>query len=185
MATGRTQGVDCSGRAAASKMGGDAGELMPIDFITIPAAVLQIKGLSLAQKMLLALILAFGEKGLRMSNASLGELLDIRADSVGRLLAGLHRENYIEIGQAQSRWRVIYLGKKAEVEEILLRHLSRDTSAFKPSYLGKNAEQNIKKLKKLSRFAENQAPTERIYNDPTPEEVDAAMARIWGAKAAV
>lgn len=144
---------------------------MPIDYITIPAAILQIKGLGLAQKLLLALIFSFGDKGLKMSNAGLGELLDIRADSVGRLLAGLHHKNYIEIKQAQSRWRIIYLGKNAEVSEILLRHLSRDTSAFKPSYLGKNAEQNIKKESKLGDFAFAEG-----VHDPTEEEFDVAMA---------
>lgn len=93
---------------------------MTLDFITIPATILKLDDLNLRQKLLLALIVSFNNKGLRVGNKELSVLLDVWPSRVSRLLKGLEEKGYVKIENAQSRHRVVHLLQSAQVEDILL-----------------------------------------------------------------
>ena len=93
---------------------------MTLDGIYSPAAILKLRGFNLREKMLLSLAFNFNEKGLRVSNTELAELLDILPSRVSDLLRGLEDKGYIEIKNRQSRHRVIYFRPNPKVGEILL-----------------------------------------------------------------
>lgn len=94
---------------------------MTLDYIYIPMQILTLKGYSASKKILLSLVASFNSKGLRMSNDALAEILDVRADSVSKLLSDLESGGDIEIKNRQSKYRAIYFGEKSKVKDILLR----------------------------------------------------------------
>ena len=124
--------------------GGDA---VTLDFITIPTAILKLDNLNLRQKLLLALVLSFNNKGFRLSNQAIGEILDIEAERVSKLLADIERKDYVRISNAQSRWRTIYLSEKAKVHFGEKAKVANSTLAFETGYFGEKAKHKLKKLK--------------------------------------
>lgn len=142
---------------------------MTLEYVKIPVAVLELDGLCLAQKILLAMVLSFSNRGLKMSNAALGKLLNIRPDTVSKMLADLAAKGYIEIANKQSRWRVIYFGEKSKVGNALLGSLDRFTLEKNATYFGENSKQNIR-----SKESKGYAPVPPC-DDPTEEQVEAAL----------
>jgi DNA-binding MarR family transcriptional regulator len=96
------------------------GEIMTLDYILIPIQILTLKGYSLSKKILLSLVSSFNEKGLRMSNDDLAEILDVRPTWISELLCDLESTGDVEIKNRQSRHRVIYLRQNSKVGDILL-----------------------------------------------------------------
>jgi hypothetical protein len=95
-------------------------ETVSIDFIAIPAEVLQCPDINDKQKMLLGLIIGFYPKGLMMSNDELGKLLMLNSDYVSQLINDLEAKKYIRITAAQSKYRKIYFEKNLKVDDSLL-----------------------------------------------------------------
>ncbi len=105
---------------------------MTLDGIYSPAAILKLKGYTLREKLLLGLAGNFNGKGLRASNAELGELLGIQPSWVSDLLCNLERKGCIEIANRQSRHRVIYFRRKPEVDAGLLPAKTESRNALLP-----------------------------------------------------
>jgi DNA-binding MarR family transcriptional regulator len=93
---------------------------MTLDYITIPIAVLTLSDLNIRQKLLLALVICFNDKGLRLSNKELAGFLDVWPSRVSKLLKDMESKNYIRVDNHQSRYRIIYLLQSAKVDELLL-----------------------------------------------------------------
>jgi hypothetical protein len=88
---------------------------MTLNFLHIPVAVLKLPGLNLRQKLLLGLVISFDDKGLRMSNEELGEILDIWPSRVSKLFKDMESKGYVRIDNKQSQYRKIYLLQSATV----------------------------------------------------------------------
>ena len=94
---------------------------MTIDYIRLPTSILHLKGLSFAQRIILALVASFDTKGLGMSNSAIGEIITISADQVSHSIKDLEGKGYVRIESGQSKWRRIYLVENPEVTSVLLR----------------------------------------------------------------
>jgi len=94
--------------------------MTPLNYITLPTAILRLKDLNLRQRILLALVVSFNEKGLKMSNELLGEILDVWPSRVSKLLKEMESKGYVRIENKQSQYRKIYLLQSAKVDNILL-----------------------------------------------------------------
>jgi len=93
---------------------------MTLSYLHIPVAVLKLADLNIREKLLLGLVIAFGNGGLRVNNQELSVLLDIWPSRVSRLLKSLEQKGYVKIENPQSRYRVVHLLQSARVESILL-----------------------------------------------------------------
>jgi len=102
--------------------------MTPIDTIHTPTSLFQCSNLCDKQRLILGLIISFGDKGLRMSNGGLGELLGINLRYAGDLINDLLAKNYIKITGRQSKYRKIYFQKNLEVKTILLPEKTGSTS---------------------------------------------------------
>ena len=134
---------------------------MSIDYITIPAEVLQCPDINDKQKMLLGLIIAFGNKGLMMGNDELGKLLMLTPDYVSQIINAPEMEKYVRITGAQSKYRKIYFEKNLKVKDVLLLEKpqsktvlllgkTRHTLRKNTTYFEKNLKHNIKNINKRS-----------------------------------
>ena len=131
-----------------------------LDYITISTAILRLKDLNLRQRILLALVISFNEKGLKKDNESLAEILDVRPTRITDLLCDMERKGYIEIKNRQSRFRIIHLRDKSKVGDVLLTSKveSKDVLLTRkmPSTYEKN--RNIIKVSKDKRAHKAQKP---------------------------
>jgi len=130
---------------------------MTLDYLHIPVVVLMLPGLSLREKLLLGLVISFDNNGLKISNESLGEILNVWPSRVSRLLKNLEQKGYVKIKNSQSRYRVIYLLQSAKVD-VLLATLDTPTVA--------QSRNRIKGSKSLSKNRER-----AHFQKPTPGEV--------------
>lgn len=90
---------------------------MTFDYIpSISMVIMKLKNLNLRQKILLGLVISFNEKGLKMGNKTLGEILDIWPSRVSKLLKDMESKGYVRINNKQSQYRTIYLLQSATVE---------------------------------------------------------------------
>jgi DNA-binding MarR family transcriptional regulator len=133
---------------------------MTLDYITIPTTILRLKDLNIRQKVLLALVISFNEKGLKKSNESLAEILDVLPSRISDLLCDMERKGYIEIKNRQSQHRRIYLREKSKVGDVLLTSKieSEDillTRKKSPTY---EKNRNISKVSKEKRAHKAQKP---------------------------
>ena len=101
---------------------------MTLDYLHIPIAILRLPGLNLRQKLLLGLVISFNEKGLRMSNDELAEIVDVCSSRISKIVKSLERKGYVKIKNPQSRYRVIYLLQNDKVDDILLSPLRQSKS---------------------------------------------------------
>jgi hypothetical protein len=83
-----------------------------IKYITIPAGILQLDDVNDKQRLLLGMVVSFGDEGLRMGNVNLAELLHVHRNHITNLLLELEQKNYVEIINKQSRYRKILLSAK-------------------------------------------------------------------------
>jgi len=164
-----TAGLGDGGLSEPGKVVADRGDAVTLDFITIPTAILRLPELNLRQKLLLALVLSFNDKGLRISNQAIGEILDIKAERVSKLLADIERKDYVRMSNAQSRWRTIYLSEKAKVHFGEKAKVANSTLAFETGYFGEKAKHKLKKLKDT---------TGRAAQKPLCDE---SFQRFWNA----
>jgi hypothetical protein len=100
---------------------------MMIKYIRIEAATLKRKDLSDKAKLLLGLIQSFGDKGLRIGNPRLAELLNCTENNISKILKELNAD--IKIVNAQSRFRRIYSIENYNVSGFILnpKRLSKGT----------------------------------------------------------
>jgi len=96
--------------------------MTPLDYVTIPGAVLRLTDVNLRQKIILGLAVSFNEHGLKMSNDALAEILDTCSSYVTKLVTDLQSKSYVEIHNARSRHRRIYLAQNDKVGQLLLQH---------------------------------------------------------------
>jgi len=92
---------------------------MTISYITVTAPILQIKDLSLTQKLILGLVCSL-RAGLKMLNPDIGELLRISDSQVSYAINDLDRKGYVKIDNPQSKYRTIYLTENPKVRSALL-----------------------------------------------------------------
>jgi hypothetical protein len=149
---------------------------MTLDYVTIRRPILILKGYSANKKILLGLVDSFNSKGLKMSNAGLAEILDVRADYVSNLLSELESSGDIRIENRQSRYRTIYFGEKSKVNDVLLRTkplskkvllrtLPQSTSDFSPNIIEGTKERA-------------HTPKRKTFVKPTPGEVSVYASSI-------
>ena len=93
---------------------------MTLDYLHIPVAILKLRDLSLRQKLLLGLVVSFGDKGLCIGNRELGDILGVLPTRVSELLYDLEAKGYVEIKNRHSRYRTIYYRPKSTVGDIVL-----------------------------------------------------------------
>jgi DNA-binding MarR family transcriptional regulator len=93
---------------------------MTLNYLYIPVGIMKLPDLNLREKLLLALVVSFNNKGLRAGNKELSVLLDVWPSRVSRLLKSLEQKGYVKIENPQSRYRVVHLLQSAQVEDILL-----------------------------------------------------------------
>jgi DNA-binding MarR family transcriptional regulator len=145
------------------------GQAMTLTHITIPTAILRLKDLNIRQKLLLALIVSFNKKGFRMLNPAISEILNIRSDTISKLLADLEHKKYIKITNARSRYRTIYFGEKSKLHFGEIPKVDNSTLEKNAAYFGENSKHNIKNLKKSAHRARK------------PLCDDGAFDRFWDA----
>jgi DNA-binding MarR family transcriptional regulator len=89
---------------------------MTLDYLpSTSIAILKLPNLNLRQKLLFSLVKSFDSNGLKMSNESLGEILDIWPSRVSKLLNDMESKGYVRIDKKRSQYRRIYLLQSATV----------------------------------------------------------------------
>jgi DNA-binding MarR family transcriptional regulator len=139
--------------------------MTPLNYITLPTAILRLKDLNLRQKLLLGLIISFNEKGLKMTNKALGEILDVWPSRVSKLLKEMESKGYVRIENKQSQYRKIYLLQSAKVDNILLATKRNSKSGAlatkRPSTIAQS--RHLIKRNKDAAAAHTQKP---MYSEP-------------------
>jgi hypothetical protein len=77
-------------------------------YLKIPYHILNIPGLGLCEKVLLAHIYSFGEKGCWQSNATLGEIFMVDGRTISRWLARLKKNSLVLWVHPKGRYRTIW-----------------------------------------------------------------------------
>jgi hypothetical protein len=143
---------------------------MTIDYIRFPIAILQDKRLSWTQRAILSLVMAFGEKGCSMGNPALAELLGIESTRVSKVMAGLKSLGLVRIVNPQSKYRRIYFGEKAKVNDESTLAKKTPTLAKKPRYFGEKAKHKVKEVKEKGLRPSASADTRG--EKPTDDDTD-------------
>lgn len=140
---------------------------MTLDYLPSTSnAILKLPNLNLRQKLLLSLVKSFDSNGLKASNESLGEILDIWPSRVSKLLNDMESKGYVRIDNKQGRNRKVYLLQSATVEPSTKRN-SRDgkPSTKRPSTIAQSRSR-IEGNNSLSKGRERGR-----FQKPTPAEV--------------
>jgi DNA-binding MarR family transcriptional regulator len=109
---------------------------MTLYYIMLPIAILLLSDLNIRQKLLLALVIAFRDRGLKMSNGKLGEILDVKPSRISELLKDMELKKYIEITNKQSRWRRIYFRENPKVSREIPSTESESRKAILSTFTG-------------------------------------------------
>ena len=145
---------------------------MTLDYLYVSAGVLRLPDLSLRQKLLLGLIISFdGEKGLKVSNKELSELLNVWPSRVSRLLKNLEEKGYVKIENPQSRHRVVHLLQSAQVENILLATKRTSKTGLLATLSTSTVAQSSNRSKELKKTLSKRESAHAQFVKPTPAEV--------------
>lgn len=144
---------------------------MTLTYLRIPIVVLKLPDLNLREKLLLGLIISFNSEGLKMSNETLGEILNIWPSRVSGLFKDMEVKNYIQVDNQQSRYRTIYLSKSAKVDELLLttkrnsKNILLTTKVEATCYQSRNITERTKSL------SQKRERGRTHFKKPSPAEV--------------
>jgi hypothetical protein len=86
-------------------------------YLKIPYHILNIEGLGLSEKVLLAHIYSFGEKGCWQSNATLARIFMTSPRTIKRWLANIVREGHVQIKSPKGYYRTIWARSHPAVRE--------------------------------------------------------------------
>ena len=92
---------------------------MTLDYVKVSVSILQIRDLSLTQKIILGLVTSLA-KGLKLDNSAIGKILNISASQVSHVINDMERKGYVRIENRQSKYRTIYLAENPKVKAVLL-----------------------------------------------------------------
>ena len=84
-------------------------------YLVIPYNILNLRGIGLCEKVLLAHIYSFGAKGCWQSNATLAEVLMVSPRTVTQYIARLRREKLVQIKCPKGYYRTIWAKAHPEV----------------------------------------------------------------------
>jgi DNA-binding MarR family transcriptional regulator len=124
-----------------------------LDYLHIPVSILKLADLNLRQKLLLALVVSFGDRGLRSGNLELAEILGVLPTHVSELFYDLEARGYVEIKNRHSRYRIIYYRPKSTVGDILLSTKSESSSILLSTFDRSTIDQSRNITKELKRCA--------------------------------
>jgi DNA-binding PadR family transcriptional regulator len=142
---------------------------MTLDYLpSTSIAILRLADLNLRQKLLLSLVSSFNSNGLKASNESLGEILDIWPSRVSHLLRDMESKGYIRIDKSQSQYRRIYLLQSATVALATKRNTEGGALATKRTSTVAQSRNRIEVSKSLSK---NRERGRTHFQKPTPAEV--------------
>jgi len=85
-------------------------------YLKIPYHILNIPGLGLCEKVLLANIYSFGEKGCWQSNATLGAMFFVEGRTISRWLAQLKKNGLVLWVHPKGRYRTIWAKSNPKVK---------------------------------------------------------------------
>ena len=142
--------------------------MTPLNHIYIPASILKLKDLNLREKLLLALAYNF-DKGLRVGNSELAELLSVKPSRISEILCQLEAKEYVTIENKQSRHRAIYFRSNTEVSKELLSTINESKEPLLSDLNGSTFDQN--------RNIKNKESVEAT--EPT---LSSAIVNYWNAK---
>ena len=143
---------------------------MTLDYLHVPVAILKLGDLNLRQKLLLGLVVSFGDKGLRCGNPELGDVLSVLPSRISDLLCELEAKGYIEIKNRQSRHRAIYFRPKSKVAGVLLPTESESEKALL-STSGRSTFDQSRNISKELKTLSNKKRVRAHFVKPTPAEV--------------
>ena len=142
---------------------------MTLDYLpSTSIAILRLADLNLRQKLLLSLVSSFNSNGLKASNESLGEILDIWPSRVSNLLKDMESKGYVRIDKSQSQYRRIYLLQSATVALAIKRNSEGGALATKRTSTVAQSSNRIEVIKSLSK---NRERGRTHFQKPTPAEV--------------
>ena len=119
---------------------------MTITHITIPAGFYRLK-INEIQRSILALSCAFGEKGLKLTNIGLSELIHKCTPWISEQITDLKSKGFITIKNRQSKYRVIYFQGNMKVNG----HLLSGNTESKPVLLSAIAEYTFRDTRNISK----------------------------------
>ncbi|HOK66817.1 MAG TPA: hypothetical protein PK054_03120 [Anaerohalosphaeraceae bacterium] len=153
-----------------------------LKYIRIPAEILYLQELTLDEKVILGAAASFPKKGLRMSNAALGKVINKRPEAVSRILSALQEKNFIRIENGKSRWRRIYIAPKRKVNapdtmtnSTSTLTKSSSTLRFEAVYFASGRKQNLKEnlkeeIKKKGEHKQRSPINNHSFNEIGPAE---------------
>ena len=92
---------------------------MSLEYVKIPIGIFVANDLNDKQKILLGMVASF-KAGLKLNNATLAKLFQIRQGRISELLTDMERKDYVQIKNRQSKYRIVYLQENTKVENLLL-----------------------------------------------------------------
>jgi len=93
-------------------------------YLKVPYKILNISGISLAEKLLLAHIYSFGAKGCWQSNKTLAEMFMVSVASIKRWLSSLGK--YISVKNPKGYYRTIWAKSHPEVKKSVSRWVKNE-----------------------------------------------------------
>ncbi|MEJ5259378.1 MAG: hypothetical protein WHS88_04225 [Anaerohalosphaeraceae bacterium] len=151
-----------------------------LKYIRIPAEILYLQELTLAEKVILGAAASFPKKGLRMSNAALGKIINKRPESVSRILSALQERNFIQIENGKNRYRRIYFAPRRKVNspDTLTNSastLTKSSSTLRSEavYFASGVKQNLKENLKeeIKKKGKRKQPSPPLLNNHSSEEI--------------
>jgi len=86
-------------------------------YLKIPNHILNLRQIGLCEKVLLAHIYSFGEKGCWQSNATLAEIFFVSSRTVTRWLRNIIRANIVQIKSSKGYFRTIWARSHPDVQK--------------------------------------------------------------------
>ena len=110
-------------------------------YLKISYSILNLRDISLCQKILLAHIYSFGWKGCYQSNKTLAEIFMVSPDTISRWIASVRK--YLYIKNPKGYYRTMWAKVHPDVQAAAVsRHKSGENC---PVHLGKSAEHVVEK----------------------------------------
>jgi hypothetical protein len=100
-------------------------------YLRIPNHILNLTGLRLLDKVLLAHFYSFGVRGCWQSNATLGEIFMTSASTITRSIGVLRKAALISVRAPKGRYRTIWARNNPEVQAVQMLHQSETAQQVK------------------------------------------------------
>ena len=120
-----------------------------VKYVQIDSAILYDQALKPAEKILLALVCSFNQKGLLLSNIELKKILNLHPGNISAMITRLESGGWLKITSKQSRYRKIYFSAGAKVDNDSTLAQNDPTLAQARVYFSAGAKQKGKKVKDI------------------------------------